>query len=122
MHREASASGPGADKGVRNQAPPPDWAVQALDKVDDVVATVRANTSDRLVRIARVVVFGLLAAILGSVAGVLALIALVRGLNEAIPGPVWGVYFLLGAIFTVSGAFLWSKKAPSPARAQESRG
>jgi len=93
----------------------PEWAVQALDKVDEIVVKIRTNTTDRLVRIARVVVFGLLAAIMGSVAGILAVIALVRALDELIPGPVWGVYLPLGAIFTAAGAFLWSKKAPRPA-------
>ncbi len=97
-----------------NASPAPEWAVQALDKVDEVVGKVRANTTDRLVRIARVVVFGLLAAIMGATAGVLAIIGLVRGLDEVLPGPVWSVYFLLGAIFVAAGAFLWSKKTARP--------
>ncbi|MEN3314432.1 MAG: hypothetical protein V7605_666 [Acidimicrobiaceae bacterium] len=98
-------------------SPAPEWAVQALDKVDDIVDKVRSNTTDRLVRIARVVVFGLLALIMGATAGVLAVIGLVRGLDELLPGPVWGVYVLLGAIFTGAGAFLWSKKTARPAGA-----
>jgi len=91
--------------------------VQALDKVDEIVVKVRTNTTDRLARIARLVVFGLLAVIMGSTAGVLALIGLVRGLDELLPGPVWVVYLLLGAIFTAAGALLWAKKAPRPATA-----
>jgi len=98
-----------------SESPAPEWAVQALDKVDDLVAKVRANTTERLVRVARIVVFGLLAAIMGTTAGVLAVIGLVRGLDEMLPGPVWGVYLLLGAIFTAAGAFLWAKKTPRPA-------
>ncbi len=98
-------------------SPAPEWAVQALDKVDEIVGKVRANTTDRLVRIARVVVFGLLAVIMGATAGVLAVIGLVRALDEVIPGPVWSVYLLLGAIFTAAGAFLWSKKTASPVSA-----
>ncbi len=98
-------------------SPAPEWAVQALDKVDEIVGKVRANTTDRLVRIARVVVFGLLAVIMGVTAGVLAVIGLVRGLDEVLPGPVWSVYLLLGAIFTGAGAFLWSKKTAPPASA-----
>jgi len=128
MRHEAHASGPGPDvtksRGMPTAGgpplrpgttpagahPAPEWAVQALDKVDEIVGKVRANTTDRLARIARVVVFGLLAAIMGATAGVLAIIGLVRGLDELLPGPVWGVYVLLGAMFTAAGAFLWSKK------------
>lgn len=129
MPRKAHASGLGpppapsaAASGARREgvkatsSPAPEWAVTALDKVDDLVAKVRASTTDRLVGIVRAVVFGLLALIMGSVAGVLGVIALVRGLDELIPGPVWGVYLLLGAIFTGAGGFLWSKKAPRTAR------
>ena len=47
------------------EAATPEWAVQALDKGDEVVGKVRSVTTDRLVRIARVVVFGVLAAIMG---------------------------------------------------------
>ncbi len=88
----------------------PEWAVTALDKVDEVIAKVRSNTTDRLLKVARAVVFGVLAAIMGVTALVLAVIALVRGLDEAIPGPVWSIYLGLGAIFVLAGAFLWSKK------------
>ncbi|MFN2608317.1 MAG: hypothetical protein ABR511_10600 [Acidimicrobiales bacterium] len=118
MPRKAHASGSAprdTTPAAAAPAPPPEWAVQALDRVDALVAKVRVNTTDRLVRIARVVVFGLLAAMLGAVAGVLGVIALVRALDELIPGPVWGPYLLLGAIFTLAGAFLWSKKSPRPA-------
>ncbi len=127
MRHQAHAIGPGpgdtrttATAGVGGPvkaSPAPEWAVQALDRVDDLVAKVRANTTNRLVRIARVVVFGLLAAIMGTAAGVLAVIGLIRGLDELLPGPVWGVYVLLGAIFTGVGMFLWSKKTASPASA-----
>ena len=94
----------------------PEWAVSALDKVDDLVAKVRSNTTDRLVKVARTVVFGVLAGIMGATALVLGVIAAVRGLDELIPGPVWGVYLPLGAIFVLVGAFLWSKKTPPAAK------
>jgi len=125
MRPEAQASGPGPGDTRSNVvagtgrpvhvSPAPEWAVEALDKVDELVGKVRANTTERLVRVARVVVFGLLAVIMATMAGVLAVIGLIRGLDEVLPGPVWGVYVLLGAIFTGAGAFLWSKKTASPA-------
>ena len=48
-----------------------DWAVQTADTIERLVESVRSNTSDRLVSVARLVVFGLLAAILGTIALVL---------------------------------------------------
>jgi len=103
--------------GPAKDSPAPEWAVQALDKVDEIVDKVRTNTTDRFVRIARVLVFGLLALIMGTTAGVLAVIGLVRGLDELLPGPVWSVYVLLGALLTGAGVFLWSKKTARPANA-----
>ncbi len=97
--------------------PPPDddWTVEALDRIDALIEKVRSNSTDRLARIARLVVFGLLIAIMAITTLVLATIALVRALNEAIPGQVWVVYLILGAIFVALGMFLWSQKTPKPA-------
>jgi hypothetical protein len=115
MRQEASTTGPVPGESA-SASTTPEWAVSALDKVDDLVAKVRSNTTDRLVKVARTVVFGILAAIMGVTALVLGVIAVVRALDEAIPGPVWGVYLPLGAIFVLAGAFLWSKKTPPPAK------
>ena len=115
MRKDAPAGSPvPADSASATTTP--EWAVSALDKVDDLVAKVRSNTTDRLVKVARTVVFGILAAIMGVTALVLGVIAAVRGLDELVPGPVWGVYLPLGAIFVLVGAFLWSKKTPPPAQ------
>ena len=94
----------------------PEWAVGALDRLDGVIAKVRSATTERLVKVARLVVYGLLAAIMGITTLVLVVIAAVRALDRLIPGPVWSVYLPLGAIFTAAGAFLWSKKTQKPAR------
>ena len=53
---------------------------------------------------------------MGVTALVLGVIAAGRGLDEAVPGPVWGVYLPLGAIFVRVGTFLWSKKTPPAAK------
>ena len=95
-----------------------DWTTDLLDRLDHYIELVRSNTTDRLVRVARLVVFGLIAAIIGSMAGVLALIALIRVLDVVLPREVWLPYVVLGAIFLVAGLFLWSKRtapADSPA-------
>lgn len=93
----------------------PEWATGALDKLDGLIDKVRSNTTERLVKVARVVVYGLFGAIMGITAAILAVIAGVRALDELIPGPVWSAYLPLGAIFSAVGAFLWSKKTPKPA-------
>ena len=87
-----------------------DWTTELLDRLDHYIDLVRSNTTDRLVKIARLLVFGLIAAIVGSMAGVLGLIALVRILNVILPREVWLPYVVLGAIFLTAGLFLWSKR------------
>ena len=95
-----------------------DWTTDLLDRLDHYIEVGRSNTTDRLVKIARLVVFGLMAAIIGAMAGVLALIALIRVLDVILPREVWLPYVVLGAIFLMAGVFLWSKRtapADSPA-------
>jgi hypothetical protein len=92
-----------------------DWTVELLDRLDHVIDLVRSNTTDRLVKVARLLVFGLIAAIVGSMAGVLALILLVRVLDILLPRGVWLPDVILGAIFLGLGLFLWSKRTASAA-------
>ena len=87
-----------------------DWTKDLLDRLDHYIELVRSNTTDRLVKVARLLVFGVIAAILGAMAGVVALIALIRVLDIVLPREVWLPYMLLGAIFLGLGMFLWSKK------------
>ena len=87
-----------------------DWTTDLLDRLDHYIDVVRSNTTDRLVRIARLLIFGLIAVIVGTMAGVVALIALVRILDVLLPREVWLPYVILGAIFLVVGLFLWSKR------------
>ncbi len=95
-----------------------DWTTDLLDRLDHYIDVVRSNTTDRLVKVVRLVVFGLIAVIVGSMAAVLALIALVRVLDVVLPREVWLPYVVLGAIFLAAGMFLWSKRtAPTPSQA-----
>jgi vacuolar-type H+-ATPase subunit I/STV1 len=94
-----------------------DWTTDLLDRLDHYIDLVRSNTTDRLVKVARVVVFGLVAAILGIMAAVVALIAAIRFLDVILPRSVWLPYLILGAIFLLGGLFAWRKaKAPAPAQ------
>ena len=87
-----------------------DWTSDLLDRLDHYIEVVRSNTTDRLVKVARLLVYGLIAAILGLMAGVVALIAMIRILDVVLPREVWLPYVVLGAIFLGLGLFLWSKK------------
>lgn len=93
-------------------SPPPrhEWPAQAADLVVDVVDRVSSATTGPILTVARGVVYGLAALILGSALLVLVVIALIRGLDVAIPGDVWIVYTGLGALFTLVGMFAWSKR------------
>ena len=97
--------------------PRDDWAAETADRLDQLIGTVKAQTTDRVVSIARLLVYGLLAAIMGLMAAVLGVVMLVRFLDEMIPQEVWLTYFVLGALFTVAGLFCWSKRKPKPAKA-----
>lgn len=93
-----------------------DWTTDLLDRLDHVIDLVRSNTTDRLVKVARAVVFGLITVIVGTMAVVLALIAAIRLLDVLLPSGVWLPYTLLGAIFLGLGLFLWSKRTAPAAR------
>ena len=95
-----------------------DWTTELLDRLDHYIGLVRSNTTDRLARVARALVFGLMVVIVGSTVAVLGLIALIRLLDVLLPREVWLPYVTLGAIFLVAGLFLWSKRtAPTDSAA-----
>jgi hypothetical protein len=94
-----------------------DWPVRATDTVERVVDTVRSKTTGPAIVISRVVVYGLVAAVLGITALVLVLVALVRLLDAYLPRGVWLPYFILGAVLAVAGAVAWRQRAPRHAHA-----
>ena|SRR2546426_1633687 len=104
---------------TRPQATPAvgdDWAVQTADTIERLVGSVRSNTSDRLVSVARLLVLGLLAAVMGTTALVLLAIGLVRLLDVYLPSGVWVADAIIGGIFTLGGLFLWRRawRRPRP--------
>jgi len=88
-----------------------DWAAQTAGTIERVVGSVRGKTTEPLERFARILVYGLVAAILGVTALVLLAIVVVRALDIAIPGPVWSAHVVAGGIFTVGGLLLWRKRS-----------
>lgn len=89
---------------------PEDWHVLATDKIVSTVDSVRVKTSGPAIKISRMVVFGLLGALISLIALIVLLIGTVRLLNNVLPKDVWLVYLILGATFLAAGAFLWSKR------------
>ena len=88
-----------------------DWAAQTADTIERVVGSVRGKTTEPLERIARILVYGLVASILGVAALVFLAILLVRVLDIAIPGHVWSAHLVTGGIFLLAGLLLWRKRS-----------
>jgi hypothetical protein len=103
-----------------------DWPAQAADTIVRVVGQVRDRTTGPAITASRAVVFGLLAAILGTVALVVFSVVLHRGLVIAVdslldvgdldrPGRAnWIAHLLLGALFGLTGLVLWKKATARP--------
>jgi uncharacterized membrane protein len=93
-----------------------DWTAEAADRIDALVEAVREKTTVPVTKAARALVYGLVAALLGILALVLAVIGLFR-LHVYLPldnegQKVYVTYLALGAIFVVIGMFLWRKRSP----------
>lgn len=94
-----------------------DWPARAAGLVERYVGTVRDKTTGPVLSASRYVVYLSTMALIGLVAGVLALILLVRLLVSVtgyVPGvdngESWLAYLVLGGIFLLVGLFLWRKK------------
>src|SRR5438067_6791852 len=88
----------------------PDWPVQAADAVERLVTTVRDKTTVPLTTVARGIVYGLVAGVMGLALVVLLAIAAVRAVDVAIPGNVWRAHLAVGMLFTLIGLTLWSRR------------
>jgi hypothetical protein len=89
-----------------------DWPAQAADAVVDLVGTVRDRTLGPIFLVARALVYGIVVAVLGAMATILLVIALIRFLDWLIPGEVWSAYLVLGSVFTLLGMVMWSLRRP----------
>lgn len=87
-----------------------DWPAQAADTVERLVSLARDKAVGPAIMVARAIVFGLLAAIVGLAALVVFCILAVR-LLDIIPGVrIWLADMILGIIFGLVGLMLWSKR------------
>jgi uncharacterized BrkB/YihY/UPF0761 family membrane protein len=100
-----------------------DWPAQATDSIVKVVGTVQEKVTGPVTTIARGIVFGTFAAILGAVAFVLVIILAIRVVNNYLPDAVfgedhvWAAYFIVGVLLCVAAFFLWLKREPNEAEA-----
>jgi len=94
-----------------------DWAKETADRIESVVVGIRSKTADPLDRIVRIVVYGIVAAVLAATAVVLLVAAVVRAVDVAIPGEVWLAHAVIGGIFTIAGLFLWTRRRTPAAEA-----
>ncbi len=86
-------------------------AAQATTNVVRAVKAVRGKTTGPLLFLARLIVYSFAICVAAIAAIVLLTIALVKIVNQLLPGDVWAAYLLLGALFALAGTFLWSKRA-----------
>ena len=94
-----------------------DWTAQAADTIESVVGTIRDKTVVPATTIARGVVYGLVAGVLGIVILVLFITLVVRLGVVYLPGwfahrdgrSVWFTEAVLGGILTVAGLFFLRK-------------
>lgn len=89
-----------------------DWTVQAADTIEKVVVTIRDKTTVPLQTVARALVYGLVAAVMGTAALVLVLAGLMHLLDYALPFGVWLPDAILGTLFAALGLLLWGKRSP----------
>lgn len=93
-----------------------DWPAQAADAIVNAVETVRDRTTTPIMKLARGLVFGIFAGTIIITIVVLAIIGVIRLLDETLPSGVWLPYFILGVIFTAIGTLVFRRRnAPAPA-------
>jgi hypothetical protein len=94
----------------------PNWASDTTNKIVRVVSTVRDQTTTKAVFAARAIVFGIIAAFLGTFILVISVIGLMRGLQALLdiavsePRSVYLSYFVVGGILCGFGLFLFKKR------------
>ena len=88
-----------------------DWTTDLVDNLDNAIAMVRDKTVVPAQNATKAVVYGLLVAFFGLTAFLMIAIALFRGL-VILTGEVWASYLILGGIFVLAGAFVWTLRSP----------
>ncbi len=92
-----------------------DWTVEVTDRIESVVETVRDKTTVPAIKVAETVVYGVVAALLATVAFFCLILVLVRLLYVYLPihpisRRIWVADAIAGAIFLGIGVFCWRKR------------
>ena len=102
-------------------SPSGDWAAQAADTIERAVENVRDRTTGPAITVARAVVYGTFAALVGLAALVLATIGSVRLIDNYLPDAVfgeehmWAAFLIIGLVFVIAGVVLWARRyGPGP--------
>lgn len=115
------------DPSVPDRPAGTDWPAQVTDTIVNLVDSVKEKTGGPATKVARGVVYGTLAAIVGSAALVVFIVLLVRGIDvlaevilqavglEKAGRSTWIAHLVTGLIFTGAGVVLWRKGAQSAA-------
>jgi hypothetical protein len=97
-----------------------DWPAQAADAIERAVGAVRDKTTGPAITVARGVVYGTFALLVGSVVAVFVAISAVRALDVYLPNAAvghrhtWLAHALVGALFSLVGMVLWSRRKRKP--------
>lgn len=102
----APSTPPGSSGGLTGG----DWPAQVTDTIVDLVGTVRDKTTGPITTVARGAVLGLFAVVMALMVAVIAIITLVRLLDEALPSSVWLPYLILGVVFVIAGALVYRRR------------
>jgi len=94
---------------------PANWPVQATDLIVSTVDTVREKTTGPLQTVARGIVYGVLAVVLGTMVAILLIVSLIRGVDSLVslfvdPPNIWITYLIVGVIFLVGGWFVFRRR------------
>jgi hypothetical protein len=113
----ANATSPGRSSQL--PAPPPperDWPAQAADTIERVVGSVRDKTTGPALTVARAVVYGAFATLVGTACLIVLLIGALRVIDSYLPDAVfgedhmWAAYLILGLLLVIGGGVLWSRR------------
>ena len=88
-----------------------DWTTDAVDTLENVISTVRDKVVVPAEKTTKAVVFGLLVGFFVLTAVFMLAIALFR-LLVVLTDEVWAAYLILGGIFVLAGAFVWTLRSP----------
>lgn len=112
----SNPQGPGvSDPAAANGVVPAEWPGQAADTIVETIDKVRHKTTRPALVAARAVVYGLVAAVVGSIALIALLVGTIRLADNYLPGNIWTTYAALFAVLSLAGlAALRKANQPAP--------